>query len=224
MRPSISSGARFRRGRFGRRLRGPPPGTLEAATAALGATKSDAVEYSGTGRWFQFGQAPNPTLPWPAFEVSRFTAAVDYQRPRRASRWTGARSSSPDGSVRPRRSSVPSRWSAARSRGTWRPGRRRSRHGARAHTRSPPPSKSGRWRSGRRRMGSSRRRPPTTRRRRPSEEGSEVAFTIGRQVQVRRPHQRTERSRARADIDRQHRPRRHARGDRLLRVPRFRRA
>ena len=60
---------------------GPPPGTLEAATAALGSAEIRAVEYSGTGRWFQFGQAPNPTLPWPAFEVSRFTAAVDYQQP-----------------------------------------------------------------------------------------------------------------------------------------------
>ena len=60
---------------------GPPPGTLEAATAALGSAEIRGVEYSGTGRWFQFGQAPNPTLPWPAFEVSRFTAAVDYQQP-----------------------------------------------------------------------------------------------------------------------------------------------
>ena len=60
---------------------GPRPGTLEAATAALGAADIRGVEYSGTGRWFQFGQAPNPTLPWPAFEVSRFTAVVDYQQP-----------------------------------------------------------------------------------------------------------------------------------------------
>jgi glyoxylase-like metal-dependent hydrolase (beta-lactamase superfamily II) len=60
---------------------GPPPGSLEAATAALGGAEIRAVEYSGTGRWFQFGQAPNPTLPWPAFDVSRFTAAVDYQQP-----------------------------------------------------------------------------------------------------------------------------------------------
>ncbi len=56
-------------------------GTLQAATEALGAAEIRSIEYSGTGRWFQFGQAPNPTLPWPAFEVSRFTAAVDYQVP-----------------------------------------------------------------------------------------------------------------------------------------------
>jgi glyoxylase-like metal-dependent hydrolase (beta-lactamase superfamily II) len=60
---------------------GPRAGTLEAAREALGATTLQSIEYSGTGRWFQFGQAPNPTLPWPAFEVSRFTAAVDYQQP-----------------------------------------------------------------------------------------------------------------------------------------------
>jgi hypothetical protein len=59
----------------------PETGTLAAATAALGAAEIRSIEYSGTGRWFQFGQAPNPTLPWPPFDVSRFTAAVDYQVP-----------------------------------------------------------------------------------------------------------------------------------------------
>ena len=60
---------------------GPRAGSLEAATAALGADEIRSIEYSGTGRWFQFGQAPNPTLPWPPFEVSRFTAAIDFQQP-----------------------------------------------------------------------------------------------------------------------------------------------
>jgi glyoxylase-like metal-dependent hydrolase (beta-lactamase superfamily II) len=60
---------------------GPRAASLEGATAALGAADIRSVEYSGTGRWFQFGQAPNPTLPWPPFEVSRFTAAVEYQTP-----------------------------------------------------------------------------------------------------------------------------------------------
>ena len=58
-----------------------PAGTLEAATEALGATELRSIEYSGTGRWFQFGQAPGPTLPWPQFDVSSFTATVDYQTP-----------------------------------------------------------------------------------------------------------------------------------------------
>jgi len=58
-----------------------PAGTLEAATEALGAAELQSIEFSGTGRWFQFGQAPNPTLPWPQFDVSSFTATVNYQTP-----------------------------------------------------------------------------------------------------------------------------------------------
>jgi glyoxylase-like metal-dependent hydrolase (beta-lactamase superfamily II) len=53
-------------------------GTLQAAADALGATTVRSIEYSGSGRWFQFGQAPNPTLPWPQFDVSSFTAAINY--------------------------------------------------------------------------------------------------------------------------------------------------
>ena len=56
-------------------------GTLEAATEALGATTLQSIEYSGTGQWFQFGQAPGPTLAWPQFDVSGFTATVNYQTP-----------------------------------------------------------------------------------------------------------------------------------------------
>ena len=58
-----------------------PAGTLEASADALGATTVKSIEYSGTGRWFQFGQAPSPTLPWPQFDVSSFTAAVNYDTP-----------------------------------------------------------------------------------------------------------------------------------------------
>lgn len=56
-------------------------GTLQAATEALRATEIRSIEYSGAGRWFQFGQAPNPTLPWPAFDVSSFTASIGYDTP-----------------------------------------------------------------------------------------------------------------------------------------------
>jgi glyoxylase-like metal-dependent hydrolase (beta-lactamase superfamily II) len=56
-------------------------GTLEAATEALGANNVRSIEYSGTGQWFQFGQAPNPTLPWPAFDVSNFVASINYDTP-----------------------------------------------------------------------------------------------------------------------------------------------
>ena len=57
------------------------PGTRQAAAAALGANDLKSIEYSGTGKWFQFGQAPNPTLPWPAFEVTGFTARINYDTP-----------------------------------------------------------------------------------------------------------------------------------------------
>jgi glyoxylase-like metal-dependent hydrolase (beta-lactamase superfamily II) len=56
-------------------------GTLEAAAEEMGAADMTSIEYSGTGRWFQFGQAPNPNLPWPAFDVTAFTATVDYNTP-----------------------------------------------------------------------------------------------------------------------------------------------
>jgi glyoxylase-like metal-dependent hydrolase (beta-lactamase superfamily II) len=56
-------------------------GSLAAATQALGATDLKSIEYTGTGKWFQFGQAPSPVLPWPAFDVSAFTATVNYETP-----------------------------------------------------------------------------------------------------------------------------------------------
>lgn len=43
-------------------------GTLAAATEALGVTGLKTIEFTGTGKWFQFGQAPNPNLPWPPFD------------------------------------------------------------------------------------------------------------------------------------------------------------
>ncbi|MQA28985.1 MAG: MBL fold metallo-hydrolase [Luteitalea sp.] len=58
-----------------------PAGSLQAATEALGAQELTGIEYAGTGRWFQFGQAPNPTLPWPPFDVSSFTATINYETP-----------------------------------------------------------------------------------------------------------------------------------------------
>ena len=57
------------------------PGTLAAATEALRANELRSIEYSGTGRWYQFGQAPSPALPWPPFDVSSFTASINYETP-----------------------------------------------------------------------------------------------------------------------------------------------
>jgi glyoxylase-like metal-dependent hydrolase (beta-lactamase superfamily II) len=60
---------------------GAKAGTLQASADALGATDTRTIEYSGTGKWFQFGQAPNPTLAWPPFDVSAYTASINYEAP-----------------------------------------------------------------------------------------------------------------------------------------------
>jgi len=55
--------------------------SLQEAASALGAASAKSIEFSATGRWFQFGQAPNPTLPWPRFDVSAYTADFNYDAP-----------------------------------------------------------------------------------------------------------------------------------------------
>jgi glyoxylase-like metal-dependent hydrolase (beta-lactamase superfamily II) len=60
---------------------GQPAGTLAAAADTLKANDTKSIEFSGTGKWFQFGQAPNATLPWPQFDVTAYTAAINYETP-----------------------------------------------------------------------------------------------------------------------------------------------
>lgn len=60
---------------------GPAPGTLDAARDTLGADAIRSIEFSGAGRWFQFGQAAGPTLPWPEYAMSSYTATIDYDTP-----------------------------------------------------------------------------------------------------------------------------------------------
>jgi glyoxylase-like metal-dependent hydrolase (beta-lactamase superfamily II) len=60
---------------------GPQAGSLQAASNTLGIAQVNAIEFSGTGRWYQFGQAPAPNLPWPAFDVSSYTATINYAAP-----------------------------------------------------------------------------------------------------------------------------------------------
>jgi glyoxylase-like metal-dependent hydrolase (beta-lactamase superfamily II) len=79
---------------------GPRAGTLEAANTALAATDTMSIQFSGTGRWYQFGQAPNPTLPWPQFDVTSYTAAVDYAAPAARVQMTRLQTVEPD-RVRP---------------------------------------------------------------------------------------------------------------------------
>lgn len=54
------------------------PQTLNSASDAFGVKATKSIEFSGTGRWYQFGQAPNPDLPWPPFDVKNYTADINY--------------------------------------------------------------------------------------------------------------------------------------------------
>jgi glyoxylase-like metal-dependent hydrolase (beta-lactamase superfamily II) len=60
--------------------RGQTNGTLDSATDALAADHITSIEYSGSGKWYLFGQEPNPTLPPPQYDVSSYTATIDYVR------------------------------------------------------------------------------------------------------------------------------------------------
>ncbi|RQP21696.1 MBL fold metallo-hydrolase [Albitalea terrae] len=57
------------------------PVSLDQASQALKVSQTQALHIEATGRWFQFGQAPAPGLPWPAFDVSRYSADIDYAAP-----------------------------------------------------------------------------------------------------------------------------------------------
>lgn len=54
--------------------------SLQDAATTLGVAKTQSIEFSGSGHWFQFGQAPNAKLPWPQFDVSRYVADIDYDK------------------------------------------------------------------------------------------------------------------------------------------------
>jgi len=79
---------------------GPQAGSLQAANNTLGIAQVNAIEFSGTGRWYQFGQAPAPNLPWPAFDVSSYTATINYAAPAARVQMTRKQTIEP-GRVRP---------------------------------------------------------------------------------------------------------------------------
>jgi glyoxylase-like metal-dependent hydrolase (beta-lactamase superfamily II) len=54
------------------------PHSLDLANQDAAHNDVNSIEFSGSGRWYQFGQAPNPGLPWPPFEVKNYTADIDY--------------------------------------------------------------------------------------------------------------------------------------------------
>ena len=59
----------------------PKSGTVEGASAALGAAKTDSITISGTGKWYWFGQQISPTEAWPPFELTKFTANISFAAP-----------------------------------------------------------------------------------------------------------------------------------------------
>jgi glyoxylase-like metal-dependent hydrolase (beta-lactamase superfamily II) len=58
-----------------------PAGTLPAASKALDAPGTTSISFTGTGKWYQFGQAPVPGQAWPAFDVSAYSQTVSYSDP-----------------------------------------------------------------------------------------------------------------------------------------------
>jgi glyoxylase-like metal-dependent hydrolase (beta-lactamase superfamily II) len=60
---------------------GQPAGSIEAAREALRSNDMHGLVISGSGRWYQFGQSASAELGWPAFDVSSFTATIDYDAP-----------------------------------------------------------------------------------------------------------------------------------------------
>jgi glyoxylase-like metal-dependent hydrolase (beta-lactamase superfamily II) len=55
--------------------------TLDAATAALGATNLRTIQFSGHGSDFIFGQAYDGSSPWPRFSLPSYTMTIDYTIP-----------------------------------------------------------------------------------------------------------------------------------------------
>jgi glyoxylase-like metal-dependent hydrolase (beta-lactamase superfamily II) len=55
--------------------------SLQGAAKALNVAGTKSIEVSGTGKWFQFGQAPNDKSPWPQFDVSRFVTDINFETP-----------------------------------------------------------------------------------------------------------------------------------------------
>jgi glyoxylase-like metal-dependent hydrolase (beta-lactamase superfamily II) len=54
------------------------PVSLAAAAESLKVNEAAALNITANGSWYQFGQAPAPGQPWPAFAVSRYSADIDY--------------------------------------------------------------------------------------------------------------------------------------------------
>ena len=52
---------------------------LQEAASVLGATDLLSIRISAAGKWFRFGQAATPSMGWPEYDLSSYTAAVDFE-------------------------------------------------------------------------------------------------------------------------------------------------
>ncbi len=73
--------------------------SLQEAAALLSASNAKTLQFSGSGHWWQFGQAPVPGGAWPKFDVSSYSATIDFDA--NAERVQFARTQVLDGRPRP---------------------------------------------------------------------------------------------------------------------------
>src|ERR1700733_11844489 len=51
---------------------------VDSAAKAMGVVNLGSVRYSGSGLNFALGQAPNPSAPWPKFNVKTYEGGIDF--------------------------------------------------------------------------------------------------------------------------------------------------
>ena len=54
---------------------------LGNVSKAMGAQNLKTLQYSGTATEFAFGQAVNPSAPWPGFAEKSYTRTISYEMP-----------------------------------------------------------------------------------------------------------------------------------------------
>src|SRR4029077_17263837 len=54
---------------------------LGNVSKAMGADNLKSLQYSGTATEFAFGQAVNPSSPWPGFAEKSYTRTINYETP-----------------------------------------------------------------------------------------------------------------------------------------------
>src|ERR1700689_4346458 len=51
---------------------------IDGAAKAMGLSNLGSVRYTGSGLNFALGQAPNPSSPWPKFNVKTYERVIDF--------------------------------------------------------------------------------------------------------------------------------------------------